>query len=204
MSVRIQSISDCISVKAIPNSLTLIRLGVAPVAVWLIGEGMLAVAFWLFAGAAITDAADGAIAKMLNACTRIGSYLDPLADKSLLVGVYVAMACTGYLPQWVVILVALRDCLIVGGAIFYELVIGNVSMQPLLISKLNTLSQIFLAGMVLGGYGLGMDVEPMLDPMLEVVSVTAVLSAAAYSWTWGRAAFHESAEDILPVRVRSL
>ncbi len=204
MSVRIQNISAYMSVKAIPNGLTLIRLLVAPVAVWLIGEGMLAVAFWLFAVAAITDAADGAIAKMLNACTRIGSYLDPLADKSLLVGVYVAMACTGYLPQWVVILVALRDCLIVGGAIFYELVIGNVSMRPLLISKLNTFSQIFLAGMVLGGYGLGMDVEPILDPMLGVVCVTAVLSAAAYSWTWGRTALTGLVEDSLPVRISDL
>ncbi|VBB69547.1 CDP-diacylglycerol--glycerol-3-phosphate 3-phosphatidyltransferase [invertebrate metagenome] len=164
------------------------RLLVAPLAVWMIHEGMLAVAFWLFTAAAVTDAADGALAKMLNACTRIGSYLDPLADKALLVGVYVAMGFAGYLPRWLVALVVLRDCLIIGGAIFYELIIGNIRMQPLVISKLNTLGQIFLAGMLLGGYGLGIDVEPILDPMLCVVGVTAVLSAVAYSWTWGRAA----------------
>ncbi len=180
------------SVKVIPNSLTLIRLLAAPVMVWLIGEGMMAAAFWLFAAAALTDAADGAIAKMFDARTCVGSYLDPLADKALLVGVYVSFGFAGYLPRWLVILVVFRDILIVGGAILYELVIGNLVMRPLLISKMNTLGQIVLAGTVLGGTGLGMRVGPALGPMIGFVSATAILSVVAYGWVWGRAALTDN------------
>lgn len=177
------------SIKVIPNGLSLTRLLAAPIAVWLIGEDMLAVAFWLFAAAALTDAADGAIAKMFDARTRIGSYLDPLADKALLVGIYVSLGFAGYLPRWLVILVVFRDILIVGGVVLYELVIGNLVMRPLLISKLNTLGQILLAGMVLGGYGFGVDMEAVLDLMISIVSITVTLSAVAYGWVWGRAVF---------------
>lgn len=177
------------SIKVIPNGLSLIRLLAAPVVVWLIVENMLTFAFWLFAAAALTDAADGAIAKMFDARTHIGSYLDPLADKALLVGVYVSLGFAGYLPRWLIILVVFRDILIVGGAVLYELLIGNLIMRPLLISKLNTLGQILLAGMVLGGYGFSMDIESTLDLMIGIVSTTALLSATAYGWVLGRAAF---------------
>ncbi|KAF0115877.1 MAG: CDP-diacylglycerol--glycerol-3-phosphate 3-phosphatidyltransferase [Rhodospirillaceae bacterium] len=176
------------SVKVIPNCLTLLRLLATPVAVWLIGENMMATAFWLFAAAALTDAVDGAIAKLFNACTRIGGYLDPLADKALLVGVYVSLGFADHLPRWLVILVVFRDIVIVGGAVLYELAIGHLVMRPLLISKVNTLGQIVLASMVLGGHGFDMDIEKALDLMIGFVSGTVVLSAVAYGWVWGRAA----------------
>ena len=176
------------SIKIIPNCLTLARLLAAPVAVWMIGENMMASAFWFFAAAAVTDAVDGAIAKLFNACTRIGGYLDPLADKALLVGVYVSLGFAGYLPRWLIILVVFRDFMIVGGAVLYELAIGHLVMRPLLISKVNTLGQIMLAGMVLGGHGFDMNMEKALDVMIVFVSGTVVLSAVAYGWVWGRAA----------------
>lgn len=143
-------------------------------------------AFWLFVTAAVTDAADGAMAKMFNACTRIGSYLDPLADKVLIICVYVSLDLADYLPHWLVIIVVLRDILILMGAVSFLLSVKHIYMQPLVVGKINTLVQVVLAGTVLGGYGLNVDVESTVSPMIILVGSTTLLSVIAYSWVWGR------------------
>ncbi|MEE8515707.1 MAG: CDP-alcohol phosphatidyltransferase family protein, partial [Alphaproteobacteria bacterium] len=82
---------------------------------WLILDNQMELAFWLFIAAGISDAVDGYIAKHLDCQSVLGSYLDPLADKALLVSVYIALGNQSYLPNWLVIMVVFRDLMIVGG-----------------------------------------------------------------------------------------
>jgi cardiolipin synthase len=170
---------------ALPNLISMGRLMAVPVAVWLIMTGRLAAAFWLFVAAGVSDGIDGYLARRFNLRTAIGSYLDPLADKALLVSVYVTLGMQGYLPHWLVILVVFRDLLIVGGAILFWLVTGSLKMRPLFISKLNTVAQIGLAGVVLAELGLGLTYEPLSWILIDIVGATTLLSGGAYVAIWG-------------------
>lgn len=170
----------------LPNLITLCRLLAVPLAVYLILVGALAPAFWLFVAAGISDALDGFLARMLNARTQLGAYLDPLADKLLLVCVYLALAGSGRLPLWLVILVVSRDVMIIGGVLLLFTMREKLTVQPLEISKLNTFLQIILAGWVLAVGGLGVP-DPKLGPVMTVsqllvllVAATTILSGAAY------------------------
>lgn len=163
----------------VPNALTILRLLSVPLTVWLMAAGRLDVAFWLFAAAGITDAVDGAIARMFDAHSRLGQWLDPLADKVMLVAVYVMLGIGGQIPLWLVVLVVLRDVVIVLYAVLYVLA-GAFRGSPLLISKINTAAQIVLAGLVLAHHGLNWGGAMLIEAFVTVVAVTTVASAAAY------------------------
>ena len=85
---------------SIPNLITLARIILVPVVVWAIATGQLRLAFLLFLAAAISDAVDGFLAKRFGMKTELGAYLDPLADKAMLVSIYVALAILGAIPLW--------------------------------------------------------------------------------------------------------
>lgn len=174
----------------LPNLITLTRLLMVPAAVWLIVDEHLLGAFWVFVAAGVSDAVDGFIAKQFDAETELGRYLDPLADKALLVSVYVTLGHTGHLASWLVILVVFRDVLIVGGAILYQTLTQSLDPAPLLVSKINTAAQIVLAAAVLGKPGLDIDMgmERFIEAMVWVVAATTFVSGAAYLIKWGRRA----------------
>lgn len=155
-----------------------------PLAVWLMLGDHFTAAFWLFIAAGVSDALDGFIARHFSKRTKLGGYLDPIADKTLLVSVYVTLGLRGHIEDWLVILVVFRDLLIIGGAILYQLVTQSLRMQPLFISKLNTLAQIMLAGFVLAQLAYGIADERILTLMVHVVAATTFLSGAAYVVTW--------------------
>ena len=174
----------------LPNFITLGRLLTVPIVVWLIVSGHFFWAFWVFVAAGVSDAADGFIAKRFNAETELGRFLDPIADKALLVSVYVSLGQQEYLASWLVILVVFRDALIVVGAMLFQALIHTVSPQPLLVSKVNTTAQIILAASVMGAlaYDVNHGLGTVIDAMCYVVGFTTVLSGAAYVITWGRRA----------------
>jgi cardiolipin synthase (CMP-forming) len=169
----------------LPNLITLARLLAVPLVIWLILAGRMTPAFWIFVMAGISDAADGFFAKRFNCETEFGRYLDPVADKALLVSVYVALGHAGFLPIWLVILVVFRDALIVGGIIFLRLVNGPVRLQPLFISKLNTTMQIVLAAFMLAILGLEVPDFGLIEILTFVVAATTVASGVAYVMRWG-------------------
>ncbi|MDX9859735.1 MAG: CDP-alcohol phosphatidyltransferase family protein [Rhodospirillales bacterium] len=171
---------------SLPNFISLGRLLAVPVAVWLILSGKFGIAFWVFIAAGISDAVDGFLAKRLNAQTELGKVLDPLADKALLVAVYVTLGQAGHLPAWLVILVVFRDLLIVGGIILSHTLGRPVRMRPLLVSKINTGAQIILAGGVLAGLGLDLRVDLLILPMVYLVAATTAISGGAYLVTWAK------------------
>lgn len=174
----------------LPNLISLGRLLAVPVAVWLLLRGDHAQAFWVFIAAGVSDAVDGFIAKHFDAETELGTYLDPLADKALLVGIYVTLGHSGDLPLWLVIMVVFRDLLIIGGAMLYQTLTQELKMEPLMVSKVNTAAQIVLAGAALFVLGWDMDGfwSTFIAAMHWVVGATTVASGGAYVWTWGRRA----------------
>ena len=99
----------------LPNLITLARIIMVPVVVWAIASRQMQIAFLLFLAAGVSDAVDGFIAKRFNMASELGAHLDPLADKTLIVSIYVALGITEAIPRWIVILVVSRDILIVGG-----------------------------------------------------------------------------------------
>lgn len=175
-------------VQHLPNLITLARILAVPLMVWLILRNEMTWAFWLFVAAGVSDAIDGFIAKHFNAETVIGAFLDPLADKALLLCAFITLGLESHLPMWLVILVVFRDVLIIGGAILFQVVTGELTMQPLMVSKVNTTFQILLVAGVLADLGLGLEARWAVDILVWATALTTVASGAAYVWTWGRRA----------------
>lgn len=168
----------------IPNLITLARIFAVPLLVWLILDGLFAAAFWVFVAAGVSDALDGYIAKRFGLVTKLGSYLDPVADKALLVSVYVTLGQAGYVGTWLVIIVVFRDVLIIGGALLFHTLGRPVEMKPLFISKFNTLVQILLVAVLLGNLGIGVPDYGMLPVLVLLVGLTTALSGLAYLGQW--------------------
>lgn len=187
----------------IPNSLTLGRIVLVPLVVWLIITDEMLAAFFVFLLAGASDAADGFLAKRFGWRTELGAYLDPIADKALLGSIYVTLGLAGHLPAWLVIAVVSRDILIVGAVVLSWMLSRPLNMQPLLISKINTFSQILLAGLVLAELGLGLGLSRLVEVLILVTGTLTIVSAAAYFWTWLKLmASYEPIPEPLPPRRR--
>jgi cardiolipin synthase len=170
--------------RVIPNIITLGRILLVPVIVWAIASGQMTIAFALFAIAGLSDAVDGFLAKRLNMTSEIGALLDPLADKALLVSIYVALGIWGAIPRWLVILVVSRDIMIVGAVIVSWLLAKPVAMKPLMVSKLNTVAQVVFAALVLAALGFGFDPDPFDRILMAIVTTLTLLSVAFYLVNW--------------------
>ena len=126
----------------LPNLITISRLLITPYIVWLllIENYFLGFVFFLLSG--ISDALDGFIAKKFNQTTLLGSYLDPIADKFLIVSAIVLLGYNGHVPIWLIIIIVSRDIAIFGAVIISWMLGTNLRIEPLLISKINTFLQI--------------------------------------------------------------
>lgn len=171
---------------SIPNFITIARILLVPVLVWAIGSDQMLIAFILFLIAGVSDAVDGFLAKRFGMASELGAFLDPLADKVLLVSIYVALGIAEAMPRWLVILVVSRDILIIGGVMVSWIVDRPISIRPHFVSKLNTAAQIVLAGLVLGLLGLHLEAGWILPVTTAVVTVLTLLSAALYVAEWIR------------------
>jgi len=174
------------SPRHIPNLITLLRiLLVAPV-VRLMLEGDFTWALLWFAVAGVSDGVDGFLAKHYGWQSRLGSYLDPLADKLLLVSCFVAASYLGLLPVWLSTLVVARDLVIVAGATAYYLLAHPFEGDPHWLSKVNTFLQLVLILAVLLQQ-VWPRLEPVWQPLLVIlVSASTAGSGLWYVWTWGR------------------
>ncbi len=172
---------------SIPNLITLGRILLVPIVVWAIATpGAMWIAFLLFVAAGVSDAVDGYLAKRFAMTTELGAYLDPLADKALIVSIYLTLGINNLIPRWLVILVVSRDILIVGGIILAWLVGNPLKIKPLLVSKLNTVAQIVFACVVLGSLGFNYEWPTVTLVLMGLVAVLTLLSVAAYVAEWVR------------------
>jgi cardiolipin synthase len=170
----------------IPNLITLGRVILVPIVFWLLVSGQTKLAFFAFVLAGVSDAVDGFIAKRFGLSTELGAYLDPLADKLLLVSIFVALGVMGALPSWLVIAVVSRDILIVVGVMLSWLLDHPIRIRPLAVSKLNTVAQIVLAGTVLADDGFGLGLETLRFVLVWIAGVLTIASLAVYLRAWLR------------------
>ena len=154
--------------------------------VYLILQSLYDWAFWLFVIAGFSDALDGFIAKNMNQATVLGSYLDPLADKALLVGVYVTLGHQALIDDLVVVMVVFRDVMILGGAFLLVVFRQENGVRPALISKLNTAAQILLVTLVLAEAGLDFTGGWFSLSVSYFVIATTLASGGWYMIAWGR------------------
>lgn len=168
----------------VANIITLIRFLLVPVVVFALLSGSMGWALAGFLVAGISDGIDGFIARQFNQRTELGSYLDPMADKLLLVSVFVVLGIMEELPLWLVLAAVSRDALIVG-AVLLSTIMGNpVAMKPLFVSKANTAVQIALAAIVLAELALATVLGPLRFSLVCLSGLLTVASAAAYLRGW--------------------
>jgi cardiolipin synthase len=170
----------------LPNIITLGRILLVPVTIWLIVDGQFGPAFLFFIMAGIGDGIDGYIARRYHMKTQLGAYLDPLADKLLLVSIYISLGLLQHMPAWLVILVASRDVLIVGAVILSWILDKPLQMRPLMVSKVNTVAQIAFAGGQLAVLAWMADATWFLEIGSAVVAALTIASAALYMREWAR------------------
>jgi cardiolipin synthase len=169
----------------VPNLLTLSRIALVPILILTLKDQDYFAALAVFLIAGISDGLDGWIAKRYHYTSRFGAILDPVADKILLVSCYVMLTVLGQLPFWLMLTVAFRDLLIVGGYLVYTSAVGSVSMRPSRLSKYNTVAQIVLVLAVLLQQASGFGYQPFLDALMYLVFATTVASGLHYVWIWG-------------------
>ena len=170
--------------RLLPNGISLLRILAVPLTVYLLLSQQMTAAFWLIIVAGVSDGLDGYLAKRLNAVTLIGTYLDPLADKTMLIAVCLCLAHLGYLPCWIIALAILRDLLILGGVLLSNVLELELSVDPILISKLNTVLQIIMVAFALGREAMGWDLLQVMSALVYLVAVTTIVSGTLYLARW--------------------
>ncbi len=170
----------------IPNLITIARLILVPLVIGAIGSGNWQVAFILFAVAGISDGVDGFIARRFDMRTELGAYIDPFADKALLMSIYITLAVVNVLPGWIAILVVSRDLMIFSAIVVSWLMDKPLEIRPLAVSKMNTAAQITFAALVLGSRAFGIDPGGLSEVALVTVAVLTLMSGGAYLGLWLR------------------
>jgi cardiolipin synthase len=174
----------------LPNAISLLRIAlVAPILMWIL-DGSFGWALALFAIAGFSDGVDGYLAKRFDWHTRLGALLDPIADKLLVAGTFIALAYTQDIPVWLASVVILRDVIIVAGATAYNFLVRPVEGEPTRISKLNTALQLLFLLFVLSRAGFGWPEEITITVLGAAVLITVVISGVDYVLSWSRRARH--------------
>ena len=168
----------------LPNLVTLARMLMTPLAVLMIISQRFMPAFLVFILAGISDAIDGFIAKKFNLRSELGAYLDPLADKALLISIYVSLAIYAGLSAWIAITVVTRDVMILVAVLVSWLLDRPVEIRPVWVSKFNTVAQIALAGFALGARAYGLDPQPAQTALEWTVAATTLASGGVYIAQW--------------------
>ena len=163
----------------LPNSLTLFRIFLTPflIAVLLYGRDRLA--FWTFVIGGVSDAMDGAIARLLNQKTMMGTILDPVADKIFLSATVTVMSVIGYVPAWVAIALVSRDLIVISGVFLLKWVETPIPIRPHLWGKVTTLIEILYLFLVLLGKA-GYGHSGHLGSIAVITVIMAIMSGVFY------------------------
>jgi len=169
----------------IPNLLTASRIVLTPFVAWYLWQGDVETAFWLFFAAAITDLLDGNLARLLNQRSVLGAWLDPIADKLMLLTTLAMLALTGLLPIWLLWTVVIRDAVILLGAEAYRRLTGGLDVRPTLSGKLATALEFVLVSFTLADLALHWGLDHWITPLAQLTAVAVALSGVRYVWLWG-------------------
>lgn len=168
----------------IPNLITVFRLVLVPFVVLMILQGRWGAAFTAFVIAGVSDGLDGWIARRFDMRSEFGAVIDPLADKALLVSIYVTLAIVGVLPDWVTVVVVSRDLIMVMAIMVSWLMHQPMEIRPMFVGKMNTAAQIGFAALILAAKAFAIDMGPWDDALMVAVVGLTILSGGAYLGKW--------------------
>ena len=171
----------------IPNIITSTRIFFVPCLIWMLFQHQFERSLILVLIMGLSDALDGFLARYYSWKTTLGAYLDPIADKLMLLSAFVAFAVLGWVPWWLSAIVVARDVILLIGAVYYHLTTRQLSMEPLLISKVNTFAQIILAVSLIYSQ-VGSLHTQLLNALMTIVVCTTVTSGMRYVVEWSRRA----------------
>ena len=178
----------------LPNLICLIRLALIWPVASALHNGQQLPALGLFVVAAVSDGLDGYLAKRFNWTSELGKFLDPLADKLLLVTVFVEAAWLDMVPWWLTAAVVARDVMIGLGALVYRLWFGALHGRPRVISKVNTAAQLLYVMLVMLYAAVRLPPHALLDAGAVLTLLTTIVSGLDYVIIFTRRAW------ALPVR----
>jgi cardiolipin synthase len=166
----------------IPNALTIIRIIFVPMIIILLMQGSFFKALILFTVSGITDVLDGALARFLNQQTTLGAYLDPIADKALLMSCFITLSIKHAIPGWLTVIVISRDCIILLGISVLALMSVAYEIRPSVISKITTFLQILTIFFVLAAksFSIPYGQEWLLPVFFGLTTLFTVISGLHY------------------------
>ena len=170
----------------IPNLLTLFRILLVPIFVILLIYGQTFYAFLTFIVAGVTDALDGFIARVFNQKTVLGAYLDPIADKLLLVTSYIVLAIIDIIPPWLAVLVISRDIFILIGVAVLFINHKSIEIRPTLLGKVSTFMQLTTVVIALSVAQPLLALQPFLIGSIYLAAALTLLSGFHYTFLWVR------------------
>jgi cardiolipin synthase len=171
----------------IPNLLTGLRLAAAPATVGLLTGGHFLAAFGVFTFAGVSDAVDGYLAKRFGFTSKLGAYLDPAADKALMLAAFITLTVLNAVPEWLTLIIVAREILFVvaiGAATAFQ---AALPVRPLLIGKLGTALQILYLAAHMGSLAFGFSLERVEPGDAFVLAAVIILSIFSYGALWLRA-----------------
>ena len=185
------------SVLNLPNFITLLRIGAIPVFLILLVDERYTEALLVFILAGITDSLDGLLARWLDARTTLGAFIDPLADKLLLVSSFVILAFLGDIPRWLAVLVIMRDVIILIGYSVLFFVTGHaIQVRPTLIGKASTFFQLLTVIMALVALHNAAWQIPLLRDTSEILAGATVTISGFQYLSRGFRWFNEQEEKL--------
>jgi len=179
----------------LPNLISVFRI----ILVWPVVQCLLSeqyvLAWWLFVVAGMSDGVDGYLARRFDWRSELGTMLDPIGDKLLMVSSYLVLGWLAQLPVWLVVLVILRDVIIVGGVMIYQRITGDKIIEPLYISKINTVVQILLVVVVIFSLAYWALPDLLTQLLIYLVAITTFTSGVSYVVVWSRRAHNTIKEE---------
>lgn len=170
----------------IPNLLTLLRIAAVAPLVWFLHQHMYHQALVLFALAGLSDGLDGFLARRFGWRSSLGAILDPVADKLLMGFTAVMLVWNALIPLWLLLLIILRDLVISGGAVLYRILRGPFEVQPSMLGKISTFTQLLLVVAVLMNAAYHILPRFAMHALVMLVGVMTLLSGVHYVWIWLR------------------
>lgn len=165
----------------LPNAITIIRILLVPLFLYKIIQGEMAFAMAVYLTAAVSDGVDGFIARVWNQKTKLGSFLDPMADKLLVMTSFLTLSLIGIIPVWITLAVISRDIIIVVGSLLVYLMKGELTIRPQPIGKVTTFFQFSYILLVLTGSAFDMPfLYRLYVPMLLITGGLTVISLGVY------------------------
>jgi cardiolipin synthase len=172
----------------LPNAITVMRIALVPVIIYLLAHQAYIPALWVFLAAGVSDALDGFLARRLNQFTPFGAALDPIADKLMILATLGMLTWLDLIPVWLTMVIVARDLIVVSGAIAYRMMSGTIRVTPTWLGKFNVFLEFALLAFVQGNAADVVEADPWLSALFPLVFVTTAGSGVQYVWIWSRKA----------------